>query len=120
MANHRWAVATIMTTATGSTTADVVLLLTTVVDDHRRRNHRFATHRSQFVAVKLGIQGSIVKLGFVGFLHQELWRVHAVIHHRGSSVDDVRSAVAQFFVFDIRSQGTVLIYSGSNVLIWKF
>lgn len=83
MTNHRCAVTTaVIGPATGST-ADVVLLLTTaIVDGHRCRNHRFAAHWSQFVAVKLGVQGSIVKLGFVGFLHQELWRVYAVIHHR--------------------------------------
>lgn len=115
---HRCIANAVIATATGSTaTADVVLL--TIVDDDRSRN-RFATHRSQLVAVELGVQGSIVEFGLVGFLHQELGRVDAVIHHRRSSIDDVRSAVAQFFVFDIRSQGTVLVQGGSNVLVLIF
>lgn len=82
MTNHRYVVTTVITTA-ASKAANVVLLA--AIHDKRGRN-RFA-RRSQFVTVEFSVQGSIVKLGFVGFLHQELWRMHAVVHHRRSSVD---------------------------------
>lgn len=117
---HRCIANAVTAPATGSTaTADVVLL--TIVDDERSRNRFAAAHRSQLVvAVELGVQGSIVEFGLVGFLHQELGRVDAVIHHRRSSIDDVRSAVAQFFVFDVRSQGAVLVQGGTNVFVLIF
>lgn len=99
MTNHvHRCIVTIVITATADSTTDVMLLVV-VVNEDRRRN-RFS-RSPKLVSIELGVQGCVVELGFVGFLHQELGRVHTVIHHRRSSIDDIRSAVAQFFVFDI-------------------
>lgn len=100
--------------------AVVVLLLQVVVGHDDRPGHAAAASDLELgrqLGIEFGVECRIVELGLVRLFHQQLGRVHPVVHRRSAVDHNVRPAVAELLVVNVRAaERTVLVEVHANVL----